>query len=98
MIFFFCLLFAYTDFQPNGQAPISCTDKPLAPQLRANGIDAVEFTAPRRLRTDEIPHVVNDFRIAARNAMEAGMLYFPKWKSECEIYLYFQQDKSYKNT
>ncbi|CAK7327827.1 unnamed protein product [Dovyalis caffra] len=59
-------------FQPNGQAPISCTDKPLAPQLRANGVDVAEFDPPRRLRTDEIPHVVNDFRIAARNAMEAG--------------------------
>ncbi|XP_061945197.1 putative 12-oxophytodienoate reductase 11 [Populus nigra] len=74
---FFCQIWhvgrvSNRDFQPNGQAPISCTDKPLAPQLRANGIDAVEFTTPRRLRTDEIPHVVNDFRIAARNAMEAG--------------------------
>ncbi|KAG6752186.1 hypothetical protein NC652_031556 [Populus alba x Populus x berolinensis] len=74
---FFCQIWhvgrvSNRDFQPNGQAPISCTDKPLAPQLRANGIDAVEFTTPRRLRTDEIPHVVNDYRIAARNAMEAG--------------------------
>ncbi|KAF2296961.1 hypothetical protein GH714_013607 [Hevea brasiliensis] len=59
-------------FQPNGQAPISPTDKPLAPRIRANGIDVAQFTPPRRLRTDEIPQVVNDFRIAARNAMEAG--------------------------
>ncbi|KAJ4831965.1 putative 12-oxophytodienoate reductase 11 [Turnera subulata] len=59
-------------FQPNGQAPISCTDKLLAPQVRSNGIDVAEFSPPRRLRTDEIPQVVNDFRIAARNAIEAG--------------------------
>ncbi|KAJ9167316.1 hypothetical protein P3X46_021980 [Hevea brasiliensis] len=59
-------------FQPNGQAPISSTDKPLAQQIQAIGIDVPQFTPPRRLRTDEIPHVVNDFRIAARNAMEAG--------------------------
>ena len=78
MIFVLPLLFAFTEFQPNGQAPISCTDKPVLPQLRANGIDVAEFATPRRLRTDEIPHVVNDFRIAARNAMEAGMLYSPK--------------------
>ncbi|KAF2296969.1 hypothetical protein GH714_013793 [Hevea brasiliensis] len=58
-------------FQPNGQAPISCTDKPFTPQIQANGIDVAQFTPPRRLRTDEIPQVVNDFRIAARNAMEA---------------------------
>ncbi|CAK9143737.1 unnamed protein product [Ilex paraguariensis] len=31
-----------------------------------------EFSPPRRLSTHEIPGVVNDFRIAARNAMEAG--------------------------
>lgn len=59
-------------FQPNGQALISCTDKPLTPQIRANGIDTAQFSPPRRLRTDEIPLVVNDFRLAARNAMEAG--------------------------
>ncbi|RWR87002.1 putative 12-oxophytodienoate reductase 11 [Cinnamomum micranthum f. kanehirae] len=37
-------------FQPNGQAPISSTDK----------------------GTDEIPQIVNDFKLAARNAIEAG--------------------------
>nr|XP_023888043.1 12-oxophytodienoate reductase 2-like [Quercus suber] len=59
-------------FQPNGQAPISSTDRPLTPQIRANGIDVAEFTPPRRLRIEEIPHIVNDFRLAARNAVEAG--------------------------
>ncbi|KAF7127359.1 hypothetical protein RHSIM_Rhsim11G0059600 [Rhododendron simsii] len=59
-------------FLPNGQAPISSTDKELTPQFQANGIDVAEFSPPRRLRTDEIPLVVNDFRLAARNAMEAG--------------------------
>ena len=60
------------DFQPNGQAPISSSDKPLAPKVRANGIDVAQFTPPRRLRTDEIPQIVNHFRLAARNAIEAG--------------------------
>ncbi|XP_058189916.1 putative 12-oxophytodienoate reductase 11 [Rhododendron vialii] len=59
-------------FLPNGQAPISSTDKELTPQFQANGIDVAEFSPPQRLRTDEIPLVVNDFRLAARNAMEAG--------------------------
>jgi len=62
------------EFQPNSQAPISCTDKPVSPQVRANGIDVVQFAMPRRLRTDEIPSIVNDFRLAARNALEAGKL------------------------
>ncbi|XP_038681195.1 putative 12-oxophytodienoate reductase 11 [Tripterygium wilfordii] len=59
-------------FQPNGQAPISCTDKSLPPQFSTNGVEVDHFSPPRRLRIDEIPHVINDFRIAARNAIEAG--------------------------
>jgi 12-oxophytodienoic acid reductase len=58
------------DFQPNGQAPISSTDKPLT--------DGSQSTPPRRLRTDEIPQIVNDFRVAARNAIEAGKFSFHK--------------------
>ncbi|XP_061354507.1 putative 12-oxophytodienoate reductase 11 isoform X2 [Gastrolobium bilobum] len=74
---FFCQIWhvgrvSNTVYQPNGQAPISSTDKPLTPQLRRNGIDVTQFSPPRRLRTDEIPHIVNDFRLAARNAIEAG--------------------------
>ncbi|KAJ9129324.1 hypothetical protein P3X46_033877 [Hevea brasiliensis] len=74
---FFCQIIhvgraSNSGFQPNGQAPISSTDKPLTPQIRFDDTDVVQFTPPRRLRTDEIPQVVNDFRIAARNAMEAG--------------------------
>jgi 12-oxophytodienoic acid reductase len=61
-------------YQPNGQAPISSTDKPLTPQIQSNGIDVAKFTPPRRLRTDEIPNLVNDFKLAARNAIEAGNL------------------------
>ncbi|KAB1210902.1 12-oxophytodienoate reductase 1 [Morella rubra] len=44
----------------------------LTPQLRSDGIDVAQFTPPRRLSTEEIPQVVNDFRLAARNAIEAG--------------------------
>ncbi|XP_054812255.1 12-oxophytodienoate reductase 1-like [Prosopis cineraria] len=74
---FFCQIWhvgrvSNSGFQPNGQAPISCTDKGLTPQIRSNGIDVAQYTPPRRLRTDEIPQIVHDFRLAARNAMEAG--------------------------
>ncbi|XP_054793007.1 putative 12-oxophytodienoate reductase 11 isoform X1 [Prosopis cineraria] len=66
---FFCQIWhvgrvSNTGFQPNGQAPISSTDKGMT--------DLSRFTPPRRLRTDEIPQIVNDFRLAARNAVEAG--------------------------
>ncbi|KAL6652683.1 hypothetical protein ACP70R_011608 [Stipagrostis hirtigluma subsp. patula] len=74
---FFCQLWhvgrvSSSDFQPNGQAPISSTNKALKPKLRANGIDVTSMAPPRRLETHEIPLVVNDFRVAARNAIEAG--------------------------
>nr|CAD1842180.1 unnamed protein product [Ananas comosus var. bracteatus] len=56
---------------PNGQAPISSTDKQLAPQDIQDG-GVITSSSSRRLRSDEIPGVVNDFRLAARNAIEAG--------------------------
>lgn len=62
----------YAAFQPNGQAPISSTNKSLKPAVRANGIDVATFSTPRRLETDEIPFVVNDYRVAARNTIEAS--------------------------
>ncbi|KAK1699318.1 hypothetical protein QYE76_016015 [Lolium multiflorum] len=73
---FFCQIWhtgrvSPTEFQPNGQAPISSTDKQLPPQLGDDG-NMLEFAAPRRLEIDEIPNIVNDFRIAARNAIRAG--------------------------
>ncbi|KAB2616853.1 12-oxophytodienoate reductase 11 [Pyrus ussuriensis x Pyrus communis] len=74
---FFCQIWhvgrvSNTGSQPNGQAPISCTDKSLTSETPSNGVYAIEFSPPRRLRTDEVPQIVNDFRLAARNAMEAG--------------------------
>jgi len=61
-----------TDYQPNGEAPVSSTDKAISSEFPRNDIDNEHHTPPRRLRTDEIPHIVNDFRLAARNAIEAG--------------------------
>lgn len=57
----------FVGFQPNGQAPISSTDKPATPEFPED-----YFSPPRRLRTDEIPQIIEDFRNAARNAIEAG--------------------------
>ncbi|EYU35002.1 hypothetical protein MIMGU_mgv1a024432mg [Erythranthe guttata] len=54
-------------FLPNGQTPISSTARGISP-----GVDGQEWAPPRRPTKDEIPGVVNDFRIAARNAIEAG--------------------------
>ncbi|XP_010498182.2 PREDICTED: putative 12-oxophytodienoate reductase-like protein 2A [Camelina sativa] len=69
---FFCQIWhggrVFHQDQPNGEAPVSSTDKPLMCKNMYGG----QFMPPRRLRTEEIPAIVNDFRIAARNAMEAG--------------------------
>ena len=73
-IFIFLILLS-TGFQPNGQAPISSTDRPLTPQIQANGIDVADFTPPRRLSIEEIPQIVNDFRLVARNAIKAGKFF-----------------------
>ncbi|KAI3445567.1 hypothetical protein Pfo_002232 [Paulownia fortunei] len=69
---FFCQLWhvgrvSTYDLQPNGQAPISGTSKAITSLFRG-----VLWPRPRRLRTNQIPEIVNDFRLAARNAMEAG--------------------------
>ncbi|KAI3962432.1 hypothetical protein MKW98_010983 [Papaver atlanticum] len=72
---FFCQLWhvgrvSSNDYQPNGQAPISSTDKGVrAGNARAESGDCMP---PRRLSVDEIPQVINDYRLAARNAIEAG--------------------------
>ena len=64
----------YIGYQPNGQASISSMDRGIKPVTLHN--DTIEeYSPPRRLRTEEIPHIVNDFKIAARNAIEAGNLY-----------------------
>ena len=62
---------SHTQFQPGGIAPVSSTDKPaLGKTFAASGF--VDVSAPRALRTDEIPGVVASFVHGARCAMEAG--------------------------
>ncbi|KAL6624634.1 hypothetical protein ACP70R_031955 [Stipagrostis hirtigluma subsp. patula] len=58
-------------FQPGGAAPVSSTDRGVAPQTSPDG-HVEEFSPPRRLAKEEIPGVVDDFRRAARNAVDAG--------------------------
>ncbi|XP_057974452.1 putative 12-oxophytodienoate reductase 11 [Malania oleifera] len=59
-------------YQPNGQPPVSCTDKRITVQHHIDGSGGADFSPPRRLSPHEISLVVNDFRVAAKNAMEAG--------------------------
>uniref|UniRef100_A0A0E0A6S1 NADH:flavin oxidoreductase/NADH oxidase N-terminal domain-containing protein n=1 Tax=Oryza glumipatula TaxID=40148 RepID=A0A0E0A6S1_9ORYZ len=69
---FFCQLWhvgrvSTNEYQPDGQAPISSTDRQITPDD-----SGIVYSKPRRLRTEEIPQTIDDFRRAARNAIEAG--------------------------
>ena len=62
-------------YQPGGQPPISSTNQRVSGKgLMPSGKELGEYSQPRALLTEEIPKVVNDFRLAARNAIRAGML------------------------
>jgi 2,4-dienoyl-CoA reductase-like NADH-dependent reductase (Old Yellow Enzyme family) len=60
-------------YQPGGQAPISSTIQKLGGEgFMPSGKGFGDYSQPRALLTEEIPKVVNDFRLAARNAIRAG--------------------------
>ncbi|KAL6882703.1 hypothetical protein ACP4OV_011393 [Aristida adscensionis] len=65
---FFCQIWHVGRASDMEKKPISSTDKP----VEKNEDDPIDFPIPRRLTVEEIPDVVNYFRLAARNAMDAG--------------------------
>ncbi|XP_074558389.1 putative 12-oxophytodienoate reductase 5 [Curcuma longa] len=72
---FFCQLWhvgrvSHNGYQPNGQDPISSSDKQIPIETLPEGNEV--YSRPRRLSKEEIPEVVDWFRAAARNAIEAG--------------------------
>ncbi|KAJ3675330.1 hypothetical protein LUZ60_004372 [Juncus effusus] len=74
---FFCQLWhvgrvSNYELQPNRQSPISSTDKPVGHTTTNGEFNTSGCSVPRRLATEEIPSIVNDFRIAAKNCIEAG--------------------------
>ncbi|CAJ1972620.1 unnamed protein product [Sphenostylis stenocarpa] len=74
---FFCQLWhagrvSNYEYQPDGEAPISSTEKRLRKDIANSKATADRYSTPRRVRADEIPRLVNHFVIAAKNAMEAG--------------------------
>jgi N-ethylmaleimide reductase len=66
---------SHNDLQPDGQAPVapSAITARTKTYLIKDGIGAfVETSAPRALAIDELPGIVQDYRRAARNAIDAG--------------------------
>src|SRR5574343_1291690 len=63
---------SHTAYQPGGQAPVAPSAIAAKAKTYVAGQGMVDTSVPRALETAEIPGVVNDFRTAARNAIEAG--------------------------
>ncbi|MCW7536819.1 alkene reductase [Aquabacterium sp. A7-Y] len=63
---------SHVSFQPNGQAPVAPSAIAANAKTYLAGEGFVDTSAPRELETTEIAGVVNDFRLAAANAIKAG--------------------------
>ncbi|MDR3454275.1 MAG: alkene reductase [Rhodoferax sp.] len=66
---------SHNDLQPGGQAPVapSAITAKTKTYLIKDGVGAfVDTSAPRALGIDELPGIVQDYRRAARNAIDAG--------------------------
>jgi N-ethylmaleimide reductase len=63
---------SHTLFQKDGQAPVGPSGIRAATKTFVVGQGFIDVSEPRALRLDEIPGIVDDFRHAARRAIEAG--------------------------
>lgn len=67
---------SHTSLQPNGQAPVSASAVPYQNKTTVkdeNGnMVRIACSTPRALGTDEIPRLLEEYRVATRNARAAG--------------------------
>ena len=67
---------SHVSLQPDGQAPVSASDRPYQNKTTLkdeNGkVYRVPCSTPRALRTDEIPRLLEEYRHATRCARDAG--------------------------
>jgi N-ethylmaleimide reductase len=62
---------SHPSLQPNGELPVA--PSAIAPEGTASTYEGEKpFVTPRALETEEIPGIVEDYRQAAKNALEAG--------------------------
>lgn len=62
---------SHVSLLPDGAAPVSATDK-VADASTFTSEGFIPVSQPRALRDDEIPGLIEDYRQAARNAVDAG--------------------------
>src|SRR5712672_1170802 len=65
---------SHSSFQPGGALPVAPSAVAISPEFKASTADGkiVPYETPRALETSEIVGVVNAFRLAAQNALQAG--------------------------
>ena len=65
---------SHSSFQPGGVLPVAPSAVPIPADLRTMTVDGkvVTYETPRALELGEIPGVIDAYRQAARNALEAG--------------------------
>ena len=65
---------SHSSFQPGGVLPVAPSAVPIPADLKTMtaGGKAVSYETPRALETSKIPGVIEAYRQAARNALEAG--------------------------
>jgi N-ethylmaleimide reductase len=65
---------SHSSVQPGGMLPVAPSAVPIPQELRTMTTDGkvVTYETPRALETGEIPGIVEAFKQAARNAMQAG--------------------------
>ncbi|MCY1213230.1 N-ethylmaleimide reductase [compost metagenome] len=63
---------SHTHFQPDNQPPVAPSAIAANAKTYINGKGYVECSVPRELEAAEIAGIVDDFRIAAANAVQAG--------------------------
>lgn len=63
---------SHTAFQPGESAPVAPSGVRANAKTYLPGAGFVDTSLPRALETNEIGGIVNDFRLAARHAIEAG--------------------------
>lgn len=67
---------SHSSLQPNGQAPVSASDQPYQNKTTLKNEEGkmvrVACSTPRALAIDEMPRLIEDYRMATRNSRKAG--------------------------
>jgi N-ethylmaleimide reductase len=65
---------SHSSFQPGGVLPVAPSAVPISDDLKTMTADGkvVRYETPRALETSEIPGIIDAYRQAARNALQAG--------------------------